>query len=323
MLLYPKTRDEWLTTRHQFVSSTDSPDLFDVGYRTRLALYYEKREPEPTLFEATERMELGLVNERSIATFIARKFGVRVRALNAYATRQSRMGASFDFEVIAEDTNVKEVDDDSLRIMYRDKGAGILEIKTVDVWIFRDEWSRLDNGGYEAPAHIEIQLQHGLHCIERAWGAIGVCVGGNRLEVLIRNRNEDIGAAIEKRVALFWDWVAKGTPPPERLPEDIELIKRLLSHAEPDEVFDATGKPDIERMVKTYRIAREQEKKYKLSAELAQVAILKEIGTASKVITAEHNISCGMVKATHIEYDREAYRNFRVTPKKAAKEPAK
>jgi predicted phage-related endonuclease len=316
-LLYPKTREEWLALRHKYVSSTDSPSLFDVGYNTRLGLYYSKLEEQPTSFEGTERMEMGIALERAIATYIARKFGVMVRAFNAYAARNSRMGASFDFQIFGEDVNVKDVEDDSLRIMYREFGVGVLEIKNVDYFIFKQEWVQ-DNGtgSYEAPAHIEIQVQHQLHCCERNWAAIGVCVGGNRLEVLIRKRDEHIGTTIEKRVMLFWDWIDKKTPPPEKMPDDWELLKKVYSHAEPDNVLDASGKPEVIRLMKVYATAAKKIKELDEQKKAAQADLLKIIGTASKVVTPVGTISCGVISKEAYTVEPVSYRSWRVTMKK-------
>lgn len=316
-LLYPKSREEWLELRHHYVSSTDSPSLFDVGYNTRLGLYYQKMEESPTEIETTERMEMGIVFQRAIATHIARKFGVRVRALNCYATRKSRMGASFDFEIVGEDANIKSVEDDSLRVMYRDRGPGVLEIKNVDSLIFRNEWVVTSDGFYEAPAHIEIQIQHQLHCIERNWGVIGACVGGNRLEMLIRTRDNDIGTVIEKRVAIFWDWIDKKTPPPERMPDDFELLKKVYGHAEPDKVLDASGKPEIIRLCSVYRKASEQIKALEDQKKAAHADLLKLIGDSSKVLADKYTISCGVVSRDGYVVEPTTYRNFRITEKKA------
>lgn len=319
-LLYPKTRDEWLELRHKFVSSTDSPALYDVGYQTRLGLYYTKLEEKPVEFEANERMEMGIAFQRAIATHIARKFGVRARALNCYASRPTRMGASFDYEIIGEDTNIKQIEDDSLRVMYRDRGPGVLEIKNVDWLIFRDEWTKLDNGGYEAPAHIEIQIQHQLRCIDRNWGCIGVCVGGNRLELMIRNKDDDTGRLIETRTELFWDWIEKKTPPPDRMPDDYELLKRVYGHAEPDKVLDATGKPEVERLCKVYVEAQRQITRYEEQKKAAHADLLKTIGDASKVLATGYTISCGIVSKEAYNVEAHSYRNWRVTPKKPPKE---
>jgi predicted phage-related endonuclease len=316
-LLHPKSRAEWLELRHNNVSSTDSPSLFDVGYNTRLGLYYAKLEDKPTEIEMSERMEMGQALQRAIATVVARKYGLQVRAFNAYAVLPSRMGASFDYQIVGEDTNVRAVDDDSLRIMYHEKGPGVLEIKNVDSLVFRNEWSPLDNGGYEAPPHIEIQIQHQLHCLDRAWGAFGVCVGGNRLEVMIRNRDKFVGETIEKRVKLFWNWIENKEPPPEKMPDDFDLLKRVYGSAEPDKVMDATGNPDITRLCKVYAEAQKRIKEFEEQKKLAHADLLKLIGDNSKVLADGYTISCGVTHRDGYTVESTSYRNFRITPKKS------
>jgi hypothetical protein len=44
--------------------------------------------------------------------------------------------------------------------------------------------------------------------------------------------------------------------------------------------------------------------------------MLMAIGDAEKVIAGRYTLTAGMVAAAHIEYDRNAYRAFRITSKK-------
>ena len=140
-------------------------------------------------------------------------------------------------------------------------GAGILEIKNVDYLVFRDQWQQDDDGRREAPAHIEIQVQHQLACIGRLWGAIGVLVGGNKLELLVRTRDDAVHQAIIKKCEWFWNLLAHEKMPPVELPQDAEIIGKLYRYATPEKVLDVQADPEekITALCAAYKAAAEAE----------------------------------------------------------------
>jgi putative phage-type endonuclease len=310
MLHYPKGREDWLALRHQFVSSTESAAVFGHSpYLTPYELAVYKSDKAKDDFAGNERTEWGLALQRPIADKFAEKHGLKIRALNAYAARGA-IGASFDFEIVgAEGTG-------ALAEMYRTHGAGVLEIKNVDAWIYKQQW--VDG---EAPAHIEIQVQHQLEAIEREWAIIGVLVGGNRMEHIVRWRDKEVGRAIDVKCTEFLENLKAGVMPPIELPADAEIIRKVYSFADPGKVLDESiMAPDVTDQIVALCGLYEEAGKTKRAAEeaqkSAQAQLLQLIGTAEKVVTKRYGISAGMVAACHIEYDREPYRLFRVTAKK-------
>jgi putative phage-type endonuclease len=317
-MLYPKSRDEWLALRHKYVSSTESAALFGLSpYMTAFELAVTKKAADaPTDTEQSERMSWGLRLQRAIAQGIAEDYGVKIRAMSGYAT-QDRMGASFDFEVIG----LKDGEftgEPHLRSLYKQHGVGVLEIKNVDSLVYRNEWHEID-GEMEAPAHIELQVQHQLACVERAWAAIGVLVGGNKQIMLYRIRDYEVGAAIKAKVGQFWKLLDKGDMPPVTLPEDVQIIKTIYGYAEPGKVLDLQGeqhKPVAELCAK-YSLFQKAEKEAKDQKDSAVAQLLMMIGDAEKVIADGYTISAGVVGETLVEaYTRKAYRNCRIYPKK-------
>jgi putative phage-type endonuclease len=311
-MLYPKDRDEWLALRHQFVCSTESSALEGLNpYMTALELAVAKQQPEPTEFEASERMEWGLVLQRAIATQIARRYGVKVRALNGFAkSTVARMGASFDYQIVGEDDT--KVEDDSLRIMYREHGPGVLEIKNVDSWVYREQW----HDG-EAPPHIELQVQHQLVCLGWKWAALGVLVGGNKLELLIRKYDDEVGKRLVKRVAIFWGDLERGKLPDPNLPADADIIKAIYHYAEPGKVADLQADEEFAALCKTIADANAVIKEATDRKEAAQASIILKIGDAEKALAHGYSVSAAMVAETEVKaYLRKAYRSIRVYTKK-------
>lgn len=310
---YPKSREDWLKLRHQYVGSTESSALFGLNkYATAYELGVIKQSAEPIEYEGNERTEWGLALQFVIARKIAEEHGVKVRAMNGYAVNNG-MGASFDYEIVGVTT---EPDADSeVGKLYRKHGAGVLEIKNVDGLIYRNEWT-----AEEAPAHIEVQVQHQLECCEREWAVIGVLVGGNKLVTLLRLRDAAVGLAIARKVQEFWKNLNAGILPAVKLPDDADIIAKVYKYAEPGQVKDAQGDADIADLCIQYYDAGHAVKVAEMVRATAKAQLLQLIGTAEKVLCDGYTISCGVVGETEVAaYTRQAYRNFQVRQKKQEK----
>jgi predicted phage-related endonuclease len=319
-ILHFNDEQSWLTARAIDVTSTESASLFGYGRETAFELACRKHGDTESRFKPNERTDTGKEIEDAIARRAARLFGVDIRHKNEYMrVHEWRMGASFDYEVTG--VNDAQVDDNSLRIAFGVYGPGILEVKNVDSLVFKNEWLWNEEAQYyEAPNHIEIQLQHQLEISELGWGVIIAFVGGNRIEPIIRLRDEAVGAAIRKKVARFWKDLDAGTYPPVELPEDLDILKLLYRYAEPGKLLDARGNQTINDIISDYIAAAADEKKGKDLKDTAHGKLLQLIGDAEKVMSDVGTISCGMVAPTIVQtYERKGYRSWRVTPKKAQK----
>lgn len=317
MMQYPKSRDEWLALRRKYISSTESAALFGMSpYTTAFELAATKQRPELDTFEGNERTEWGKAMQLAAAKKIAEDYGVKCRAINGYAIDEdARMGASFDYEIIGPSDAVS-VKDDVLRRMYTEHGKGVLEIKTVDSFVYKNDWPE-----NEPPAHIEIQVQHQLGCIVYGWACIGVLIGGNRAEIVVRERDPEVGQAIAFKSLEFWNLVDAGKSPPVTLPEDADIISKIYGYAEPGKVYTPTGDDDpVIKLVAEYveigKLVSAGEKQTKaLKAEL-----LLAIKDAERVIIPGYNVSTGTVAETIVPaHVREGYRNVRITAKKETK----
>lgn len=310
----------WLQARSIDLTSTESASLYGFGRETAFELACRKAGKTESRFKPSERTEIGKEIEAAIAARAARLYGVQIRYKNEYMrVHEWRMGASFDYEVNGVASGI--IDDNRLRQAFGSMGPGLMEVKNVDSLIYRNEWCAGEEP--EAPPHIEIQLQHQLEISELAWGCIVVFVGGNHIEIIIRLRDEKVGAALRKKITKFWADLGNGTYPPVQLPEDLGVIKLLYGFAEPGKILNIRDLPephqlDLECLIDNYNAAAKEEKTAKDKKDTAQGKILQIIGDAEKVLTDVATISCGMVAPTFIEaYERKGYRYWKVTPKKA------
>lgn len=317
MMLYPKSREEWLKIRVDHVSSTESSALFGMNpYTTAFELAVLKQSKDTTEYESNERMQWGTRLQRVIAEGIGEDFGVKIRALSGYSSAVL-IGASFDFEIVGI-TDAPEPSDPILRDLYKQHGPGVLEIKNVDSWIFKQQWSEVE-GKFEAPAHIELQVQHQLECVERKWAAIGILVGGNRQVLITRMRDREVGKAIRAKVDTFYKLLAKGEMPPVTLPQDADVIRKLYGYAEAGSVLDhqTADNEGLHALVRAHVDSTAAKSAAEKLHKSTGAALLMAIGTAEKVLFSDATVSAGMVGPSHVEaYDRAGYRNLRVYPKK-------
>lgn len=323
--IVPKTETEWHMLRSVDVTSTESSALFGMSpYATAFELWHRKREEKIDATEARGRMLWGTRLQDTIARGIAEDYGVKVRRINAYMKQTDcRMGASFDFEIVGVDPS-RYTREEGLRAMYNQLGPGVLEIKNVDGLIYKQQWieERDHETGEifrEAPAHIEIQVQHQLHVIERKWAAIGVFVGGNNPIVITRERDLEVGQSIERRIREFWQSIEENNPPPPVYPDDAAFVSRLYGYAEPGKVYDGRQDPDLLALCDAYHAAARIAKQADEDKKVAKAKILEKIGDAEQALLAGFKVSAAMVGPTHVEFDRAGFRGFRVTQLKEKK----
>ncbi len=317
----PPSDEIWKGLRKHDVTSTESAALFSMSpYLTRFELYHRKKDKTVVDIASNDRMLWGSRLQDVIARGIAEDHGVKVRRLNAYMRLvESRMGSSFDFEIVGlvEPWDGPETD---LRAMYRERGTGNFEIKGVDYLVFRDQWIVNEDKSIEAPAHIEIQLQHQLHVSGRSWAAIGVLVSGNTPKIVIRERDQEVGQALEARIRELFALVKAGTTPPPTYPDDAEFVCKLFGYAEPGKVLDARGDAELAELAKQYNEAGIRFHQADEDKDVAKAKLLTRIGEAEKVLFDGYKLSAGLVGPATVAYERAGYRNFRLTVQKPKKE---
>lgn len=298
-VIYPENKQIWLEERARDITSTEVPALFACSpYMTEFELWHRKKEATIVTIEENERMKWGIRLQDSIAQGIAEEQGWTIRKMEEYIRiPELKIGSSFDFSI--------ETEDD----------MGILEIKNVDGLVFKQQWEEKDDGDYEAPLHIEFQVQHQLLVSDRKYAYIGVLVGGNNLYLLKRERNEKVIAAIRAASIKFWRSIQENQVPSPDFAKDSSFISSLYNYAEPGKVIDANEEIDVianEYKEVSASIKILDNKKSELKAKL-----LMMIGDSEKVIGDNFSISAGLISPKMIEaYERKGYRSFRINWRK-------
>lgn len=311
VLINPADRDEWLKLRTQDITSTEVAALFGCSpYSTLYEVWHRKKAGDILTLDENERMFWGTRLQDAIASGVAEKQGWRVKRWDHYSRlEEARMGSSFDFggKLATDPVDSGEV--------------FILEIKNVDKMVFDKDWLVLEDGSYEAPVHIELQVQHQLAVSGHRVAYIGALVAGNTLVLIRRERDEAVIARIFEEVAKFWKSIDDNVEPAPDFARDAEFIISLYQHSEPGKMYDARGDAEFLIHAQAYKQAKEQIKKLDEEADGNRAWMMARMKDADKVVGDGFKISAGIVAETPVSYLRKAYRMFTLTLKKEKAQP--
>lgn len=298
LAIVPDDEEHWLQLRAPDITSTEVGALLGISpYMTKFELWHRKHDQLVVRLEQNERMKWGTRLEDAIAKGLADDHGWKIRRIRRYMRiPELKVGSSFDFEIVGEDS--------------------LLEIKNVDGLAFKEGWL-VDGDHIEAPPHIEIQVQHQLLVSQKARARIGALIGGNSHEILERTPNTAVLEAITRETKLFWDSVAAGEPPSPDFKRDADFIASLYSSATAGKVIDLQRDLEFRSLGERYAEAKERAKEAEEGASALKAQMLMQIGDAEKVLGDGFSISAGVVAGGPVSYERKAYRNFRLTKKKA------
>lgn len=298
--IVPASDQDWLKLRTQDITSTDIAALFGISpYMTAFELWHRKRNADVVTLEPNDRMVWGTRLESAIAFGIAADNGWAATPMKEYLRLpDQRIGSSFDFRVDL--------------APHPSGPMAILEVKNVDSLAYKEGWL-IDGDSIEAPAHIELQLQHQLLVSGFDEGIIGALIGGNRVTLIRRKADLVIQESILRRVAEFWYTVDNNIEPKPDFSKDANFIISLAQYAEPGKVMDATGDIKISSLVKEYKEWGEKEAGAQKQKVSCKAQLLELIGDNEKVVADWGSISARLIGEKIVEaYPRKAYRDFRV-----------
>lgn len=310
-----KTEEEWLQARAKDLTSSEVSALFGLNkYVSVFELWHAKKSGEPIPFEEQEYTKWGNRLEAAIADGVAEEKGWVIKPFKQYVRIPSlRLGSSFDFQILKSPIVPGEVIQ-----------SGILEIKNVNQFIFKEEWVVGDDGEViEAPTHIEIQIQHQMLVSGLDRAVIAALINGNKMVLLERKADKEIQDAILEKAAAFWASVDAGKEPEPDFARDVKAIARIYGYAEPGKIYEAYENESMFEMVKEYYTLGQAIKKADERRDEIKGRILTEIGDSEKVLHPMFSISAGTVGPAHVEYERSGYRMFKINPKKELKEALK
>lgn len=300
--IVPENESSWLEMRASNINSTEASALFGLSKRiTDFELFHQKRNKEIVRVDETTRMKWGKRLQNVIAAAVAEEHGFKdARPMPEYMwIPDLRMGSSFDW-AIGED--------------------GLLEVKNIDYFRFKDEWLVDDNGNIEASPAIELQCQQELAVSGRKFLKLVVLVGGNQEHVIHREPDSKVISLIESKIAEFWKLVDADTPPMPDFSKDSEFISRLYGYSAPGLIMDAKDNPAINMLAGEYRALGEQAKIMEARRDEVKARLMTMIGGAEKILGDGFSISAKTTPESEVAaYTRKSFRALRFSWSKGDK----
>ena len=302
-----KDEEEWQNLRKEHVTSTGISAVLGLSpYKTPYEYWHEKKNKIKSELskQNLSRAKVGQKLEEAIGEIIAEELELTIEPFKTFMSiPELKAGSSFDFKI----TKNPE----------RPDQTGILEIKNVDYFRFKDTWVFDDDGNLtEATPYIECQAQYQLFVSGLDYIIIGVFVGGNQTKFLTREPDKEVFVVFEQELLNFNKTLADNTPPEPDWNEDADFIIGRLNKIHPDLVIDAPNDVELEKAGADYLEASAISKAEAKRMKAAKAFILDKMQDAQVLNSSFYKVKTSMVKETQISYTRKPYRTFSLTQKK-------
>jgi predicted phage-related endonuclease len=299
-----KDEAEWLYFRGRHIGGSEIASLFYVwqlrdGSRRTLHMFEDVPEdaiflgclsPHKTGFRLwaekaghlmpddlsdNERVQAGRFMEPSIAAWSEHKWNWKLRKTRRYLTHETvpGWGASLDYELIAE-------------------RYPPVEMKTVDRFVFRSEWSadKESDEILDPPLNISLQLQAQIGVGASQTGWIVAVVGGNEIKRGEFQRHVPTQMRIAEAITAFWRSIDAGIAP-ERY-ADHRAIVDLYRDGTPNETpLDLTSDPALPELCRRYKRLVEHQKFIETVAGNVKGRILGRLGESTRARTRGYRVS--------------------------------
>lgn len=268
---------EWLHDRSQDLTSTESPALFDLSpYSTVFELHHAKKDGLVVPFKGSERMEKGKRLQEYVAQEVALEKGWVVTPFTDYIRiPEIRMGSSFDYKAVCPE-----------------RGEGILEIKGVDSFIYKQSWSE-----EEIPAHIEIQARHQMLVSELPWICVAVATSTWDIQYHFFERDAEFEAGLLAANKKFWEDVDAGIAPRPDFYRDGDVVNLLYKNAggEPE---NRTDDLVLEAMLSKFDRLKDEVSIAEKEKEATKFAIHSHLANAGGAYTERWKVTTGWTKSS-------------------------
>ncbi|MCR6673286.1 YqaJ viral recombinase family protein [Devosia ginsengisoli] len=238
-MIRPSNRAEWLRARGFDVTASQVGALFGAHeYTTLYGLWAAKTGRVSRDDEETPAIQRGRLLE-PVAVQLLREQYPKWRidhnaAENIYfRDPDARLGGTPDVLVTA-----------------KDRGKGVVQIKSVEASVFRKKWIDED-GNVEPPLWIALQASLEAYLTGSVWAAVAPLVIGYGVDMpLVEVPLVDgVVDAMKAKAAEFWQMVAEGREPPPDFARDGALIERIYGYGDPEHEIDLSADNRIPELI--------------------------------------------------------------------------
>jgi len=260
-------RDQWLAVRKAGIGGSDAAAAVGLNpYKSQLELWMEKtgrdadlEKPDPN--DTTHPVFWGTLLEPIVAAAYTQQTSNRIRKVNAVLRHPTIpfMLANLDREVIG--------------------GADVqlLECKTAGEF-----GARLWREG--VPEYVQLQVQHQLAVTGKQAAHVAVLLCGQKLDVHLIERDDELIARLIELEARFWKFVESDTPPPADGSDSADRALRCLFPRDAGSTVDFSDHRDLSAaFAHLVTVRAEIETREQLESQLKQ-SIQQAMGEASRAI---------------------------------------
>ena len=297
-------REEWLKERLNYVTASEASALFNFNpYMTRYELWHRKKDKIVEEVEMNERMAWGQTLEKEIGRVSMNKMGYVLKNIptNFFKNKTDRISATVDF------------------IGTSAKGDAIFECKNVDSLIYKNKWE--ENA---APPQIELQVQVQMYVAGVKKAFICVLVGGNKLEVIERELDNELIVTLKNKVAAFWKSIEENIEPPVDSEKDYKFIKDYVYSKScdgkvmdiTDPTFSEEARRHIQNTAESIECLQAEVKEREQKIAIHKANMLNAIGDNEKVIGDGFSVSAKRIPDKEIPetvkpaHTRKGYRRL-------------
>lgn len=204
-------RADWLEVRKTGIGGSDAAAAVGLSpYKSQLELWTEKTGrdaglPKPDLDDTTHPTYWGTMLEPIVAASYTKQTGNKVRKVNAVLQHPQFpfMLANLDREVV-----------------------GTPLVQLLDCKTAGEFGAKLWQDG--VPEYVQLQVQHQLAVTGKQAAHVAVLLCGQKLEIHLIRRNDELISRLITLEARFWEYVTTDTPPPADGSESADRALRVL-----------------------------------------------------------------------------------------------
>lgn len=273
--IYDKEYEEFLKARLGKIGGSDLAILLGYSqYKTPHQLWQEKTKRVSIDMNTAEKARWGNILEPVIAKETSDRTGLKlINYKKAFVAKNNeRMIANIDRAIVDQKDG---------------NGPGLLEIKTVDQWVYKaDDWEE------GIPINYWLQVQFYFYVTGFKWGKLAILVGGNQLFI------EDIAPDYEllgKIIPVVEEWIQ------QHLIEDKAPSKKAvdwsLTTSDPDKAVEA----EEETFDKAYEMAqvKAQIKALKSQEDELKARLIEEMEEAEVMTYGERFVATHKTQITN------------------------
>ena len=185
---------EWLQVRRSGIGGSDAAAALGLSpWKSALELWQEKVSGQNQPHQENEAMIWGRLMEPIITREYVRRTGLTVTPMRSMLQAANWPWMLADLDGLIEDPQ---------------RGTGVFEVKTASAYK-QEEW-----GEDRCPDSYLLQINHYMAVTGLSYAVICVLIGGNKLQWMTVDRDDELIASLVELEHRFWNHVLTQSPPP-------------------------------------------------------------------------------------------------------------